>query len=91
MQELQQLNDKLDQLLRKYTALHAENTRLKSAVSKYLKTIELLNQKLDASEQNVVALQMGKNVFDPKEKEDMRKQIDTVISEIDKILNTLDD
>lgn len=91
MQELQQLNEKLDGLLKKYTALHAENTRLKAAVSKHLKTIESLNQKLDASEQNVVAVQIGKNVLDGKEKEDMRKQIDTVISEIDKILNTLDD
>lgn len=91
MQELQQLNDKLDKLLKKYTALHAENIRLKAAATRHLKTIESLNAKLDASEQNVVAVQIGKNVLNGQEKEDMRKQIDTLISEIDKILNTLDD
>ncbi len=91
MQELQQLNDKLDMLLRKFTALHAENTRLKSAAAKHLKTIESLNAKLDASEHNVTAAQIGKNVLSGEDKEVMRKQIDTVISEIDKILNTLDE
>jgi predicted RNase H-like nuclease (RuvC/YqgF family) len=91
MQELQLLNEKLDLLLKKYTALQAENKRLKDTVSQQLKSIEMLNGKLSSLEDNMQATQIGKAVINTDEKAGVRKQIDNVISEIDKILNTLND
>jgi len=91
MQELQLLNEKLDLLLKKYTALQAENSRLKETVSKQLKSIEGLNSKLSSLEENIGSAQIGKAVISNDEKNGVRRQIDNVIGEIDKILNTLND
>ncbi len=91
MQELQLLKNRLDVLLKKYSAVEAENTRLRNTVAEQVVFIEKLNHKLGALEENMVAVQMGTSVFDGKEKEKMRKQIDTVISEIDHIMNSLND
>jgi hypothetical protein len=91
MHEIQLLNDKLDLLLKRYGALHAENKRLKDTVASQTKSIESLNLKLHEVEQNMVAVQIGKSVLTEDEKVKMRQQIDTVIGEIDKILTNLND
>ena len=77
--------------MKRYGALHAENKRLKETVASQTKSIESLNQKLHEVEQNMVAVQIGKSVLTDDEKVKMRKQIDTVIGEIDKILTNLND
>lgn len=91
MQELQLLNEKLDLLLKKYTALQAENKRLKETVSQQLRSIETLNNKLSSLEDNMQTTQIGKALISSDEKAVVKKQIDNVISEIDKILHTLND
>ena len=91
MQELQLLNDKLEALLKKYAALQAENLRLKEQVGQQLRSIETLNTKLAALEESMVAKQIGNTMADDKEKETVRKQLDNVIGEIDKILTSLND
>jgi hypothetical protein len=91
MQELEQLNNKLDLLLKKYAAVQAENKSLKKTVSEQLKSIEKLNTKIVSIEENMAAAQMGQSLNDNRDKDAMRKQLDTVIAEIDKILITLND
>jgi uncharacterized coiled-coil DUF342 family protein len=91
MQELQLLNDKLDMLLRKYAALQAENNQLKETVGTQLRSIETLNTKLASLEENMVATGIDKTLASSDDKTAMRKQLDNVIGEIDKILNTLND
>ncbi|HXS36662.1 MAG TPA: hypothetical protein VN721_08175 [Flavipsychrobacter sp.] len=91
MHALQQLNDKLDELLKRYTALQTENKRLKKTVSQQIKVIDSLHEKLAAIEQNVTALHIGKSLEITDQKDAVKKQLDIVISEIDKILNTLND
>ena len=91
MQELQTLSQKLDLLLKKYGELQAENNRLKKTVGEQLKSIEQLNDKFQSLEENMAAVQLGKNVLNVNDKAAVTKQIDTVIGEIDKILATLND
>ena len=91
MEQIQLLNDKLDVLLKKYTSLQAENKRLKDTIHQQLQSIEQLNSKLHSVEQNLSDMQMGKTVSGGDEKQNMRRQLDNVIKEIDKILNTIDD
>lgn len=91
MQELQLLNDKLDVLLKKYITLQAENKRLKDTIDKQTESIQGLTGKLSDLEQNMVAVQIGKSVLSDEERIKMRKQLDNVIGEIDKILTTLND
>jgi uncharacterized coiled-coil DUF342 family protein len=91
MQELEQLNNKLDVLLKRYAALQAENQSLKETLSKQTKSMEQLNKKLSSLEENMLATTMAGAPSDNKDKDAMRKQLDTVIAEIDKILTSLND
>jgi len=91
MQELELLNNKLDTLLQKYTALQAENKRLQGALAQQTRSMEDLNGKLASLEQNMAASAIGKDLLKDDEKQAVKKQLDTVIAEIDKILATLND
>lgn len=85
------LSDKLDVLLERYEGLKAENKRLKTDMAAQLASIEKLNRKLAATEEKLMAVQMGNAVQGEPEKQALRRQLDTVIGEIDKILHTLND
>ena len=91
MQALDLLNKKLDTLLRKFAALESENKRLKETIAAQIKTEEKLNKKLASLEQGMVSVHLGSAVENDDQKEHMREQLDNVIAEIDKILNTLND
>ena len=91
MEALETLNKKLDTLLKRYAALTSENKRLKDTIAKQIKTEEQLNKKLASLEQSMVSVHLGAAVTDSEGQEHMRKQLDNVIAEIDKILNTLND
>lgn len=91
MQELGTLQEKLDALLRRFAALKAENGRLRDTVQSQARTIGQLGEQLGKAEQQLMAVQLGTAVLEPEEKEAMRRQLDQVIVEIDKILTSLND
>ncbi len=91
MQSLSLLNEKLDVLLKKYTQLQAENNRLQSTIANQNMQIEALSGKLTLMEENLMAAQMSSSVLDGNDKEVFKKQLDTVLGEIDKLLATLND
>ena len=85
------LNEKLDQLIKKYTATVADNKRLRATIDGQNKVIRSLNKKVSALEGSVATVRLNDAVSTNEEKEDMRKQLDAVIGEIDKILVALND
>ncbi len=91
MEALDQLNKKLDTLLKKHAALETENIRLRETVATQDKSVVKLSKKLASLEQDMVSVHIGKATDNEDEKDNMRKQLDSVITEIDKILNTLND
>jgi len=91
MQSLSLLNEKLDVLLKKYTQVQAENTRLQGTIAEQKQQIENLSGKLILAEQNLMAAQMSTSVLEGNDKEVFKKQLDTVLGEIDKLLATLND
>lgn len=91
MQELNLLHDKVEALLKIYGDVKAENARLKETVSAQLQQIETLTGKMGVLEENMMAASIGTSVLNDKDKEVVRKQLDTVLGEIDKILATLND
>lgn len=91
MQALDELNSKLNQLLRKHAALETENKRLKETVAKQIATEAQLKRRITALEQDMVSVNLNDAVRDESEKENMRKQLDGLIAEIDGLLNTLND
>lgn len=91
MQELGMLQEKLDHLLRRYAALKTENGRLRDTVQGQARTIGQLEEQLAKAGQQIMAVQLGNTVLEPEEKEAMRRQLDQVIAEIDKLLTSLND
>jgi cell division septum initiation protein DivIVA len=90
MQELRLLDEKLDLLLKKYAALQDENMRLRENVSEQLQAIEQLNARLAVLETDMLSAQSQAPAGNG-DTAAIRKQLDNVIGEIDKILLTLHD
>ena len=91
MRELELLSNKLDALLKKYAALEAENNSLKDTIAHQQQKVITLNSQLAKLEENAGSAHIGKTVADDAERKALRKQLDGVIGEIDKILTTLND
>ncbi|OSZ78664.1 hypothetical protein CAP35_10560 [Chitinophagaceae bacterium IBVUCB1] len=91
MQELSLLNDKLDALLKKYALLQAENNRLRTTIDQQAKEIDTLSGKLTLLEENLMVAQMSSSLLNESDKDVVKKQLDTVLGEIDKLLATLND
>jgi hypothetical protein len=91
MQALDELNRKLNTLIKKHTALEAENKRLKDTIARQAVAEDKLKKQLASLEQNMVSVNLGGTVSDVEEKDNMRRQLDGLIAEIDGLLNTLND
>jgi|GEM_PF-467407 hypothetical protein len=91
MHEIETLHERLNLLLKRYGQLQQENSKLKKTVSEQLNTLDVLNKKMILLEENMLALQISKKGESPEDSVLLRKQIDNVIAEIDKILETLHD
>ena len=91
MQALDELNRKLNTLIKKHTALEAENKRLKDTIARQAVAEDKLKKQVASLEQNMVSVNLGGTVSDVEEKENMRRQLDGLIAEIDGLLNTLND
>lgn len=91
MQELDLLNSKLEMLIKKYTALQAENRSMKDTILHQSDAIQQLNAQIASLQQQVTDKQITESFAEDKNKDIVRKQLDVVIGEIDKILNSLND
>lgn len=91
MEALDQLNNKIDLLLKKHIAVQEENKRLRSTIEGQNKTIDTLSKKIRSLEHGVASLQIGKSLAATGDKEDVKKHLDAMIGEIDKIIMALND
>lgn len=91
MQALDELNKKLGMLLKKHAALEAENKRLRETVARFSKSEDTLKAQLASLEKDMVSVRLSPDVSNEDERQNMRRQLDMVITEIDRILNTLNE
>lgn len=91
MQALDELNSKINLLLKKHAALEAENKRLKDAVARHEKSEAKLNKQLAKLEKDMVSVNLKAAINDDEDRQNMRRQLDLAITEIDRILTTLND
>ena len=91
MEALDKLSKKIDTLLKKHAAVVSENNRLRDTVDAQSRKMEQLEKKLNSLDQGLVSVHLGRDSVNEEDKDNMRRQLDTVIDEIDKILNTLND
>jgi len=91
MQELEFLQQKLSQLLKRFTALQADNERLGKTVKQQEQIIASQTEKISTLEQEL----QSKSVIDSAagtdevQKQKLKKHLDNVIKEIEKNLEML--
>ncbi len=89
--QILQLQQKQQLLLKHYAQLKRENTQLKKALSKKDIQLQSTEEHLKALQQNLDVVKLTKGAFDEKEKKDLDKRLSDYIKEIDrcmKLLNT---
>jgi regulator of replication initiation timing len=91
MNLLVSLNERIEMLIRKYSALQAENARLREQLSIQSAETARLNEALAVMQEKMLAMQIGQGVTDEQEKEKLKGQLDKLIAEIDHLLITLND
>lgn len=92
MQEVTLLHTKLDKLLKKYEALRAENVVLTTNIQAQKDLLRAANQKVNKLEERLSIEQTGDVIASNNEdKAAVRKQLNGLIKDIDKLLATLND
>jgi regulator of replication initiation timing len=78
-------------LLKRYAALLRERDGMKKELGMLREENEHLQAKLTQAEEYLLAAQISKAMPDEASRAQSRKKLDAVISEIDKILTTIND
>lgn len=91
MQQIHLLNEKLDTLLKKYALLVAENKMLQQTIIKQTNEMDKLNHKLETLEGHLMAVEIGIAMSNDPKRETVKRQLDGVINEIDRILSAIDE
>ena len=91
MESLHILNDKLDLLIKRYHGSQDEVKRLRTIIEGQNKTIDTLSKKVKNLENGIATIQISKQLGDLGNKDNVKKHLDGIILEIDKILLTLND
>lgn len=88
-EHINELQDKLQLLLKAYRQLQKENQRLEKELNSALQLQASNDAALSVLEQKLAAARMSNGNWDPEAKQKLQKQIDTYLKEIDKCLALL--
>lgn len=91
MEEVTLLHTRLDKLLKKYAALQAENADLLKTVREQNNNLQHLNKKVAELEDKVLTSKTADALSAKEDKAEVRKQLNSLIGDIDKLLATLND
>ena len=85
-QHLKRIQDKLQQLLKSYTALQKENDRLKHELEKDHKETKEQQQKVEELKQQVDVLRLNAGEMSDIDKKEFEKRINSYLREIDRCI-----
>lgn len=91
MQELTLLHTKLEQLLKKHAALQAENKALHNTVREQDEQFQKLNKKVISLEDELANNKTAEALIGKDDKSAVKKQLNSLIGDIDKLLASLND
>jgi hypothetical protein len=90
-QQLKQVNDKLQQLLKQQQAIQKENGALKSTIKELRNSLQLKDQRLEEFDQQKMVKQINNGNLDESEKKDLEKKLNQYIREIDRCIAMLNE
>ena len=85
-QHLKRIQDKLQQLLKNYTALQKENNRLKHELEKDNKEAKDQQKKMEELKQKVDILRLNAGDMSDIDKKEFEKRINSYLREIDRCI-----
>lgn len=85
-QQLQRIQNKLQQLLKQYTALQKENNRLSEEMESAHKKITAYQKNADELKQQVSILKMSSGEMNGADKKELEKRINGYLKEIDRCI-----
>lgn len=87
--QLKRIQDKLQQVLKEYAALQKENLRLKEELDKNRTQSFTHQQNIEELKQQVDVLKISSGDWDPNDKKEFEKRINSYIKEIDRCIALL--
>ena len=87
--QLKRIQDKLQQVLKDYAALQKENLRLKEELDKNRTQSFANQQNIEDLKQQVDVLKITSGDWDPNDKKEFEKRINSYIKEIDRCIALL--
>ena len=88
-QHLKRIQDKLQQLLKQYTAVQKENSRLKEELDAARYKIEEQKKNAEELKQQVSVLKLSAGEMSEADKKDFEKRINAYLKEIDRCISML--
>lgn len=89
MQQIADIKNKLQQLIKQHQQLQKENVQLKDTVARHLQTIEEQKQTVQQLQSRVDIAQINQSVLSKKDKVALEKRINNYLKEIDLCLSLL--
>ncbi len=91
MQLIEQLEEKVKQLVRRYRQLRQENAELQERVFGLLKSLDQKQRQIAELEQRIQGMQVANtgNSNDDMDKKKLKKQLNGYIKELDKVIASL--
>ena len=87
--QIKRIQDKLQQVLKEYAALQKENLRLKEELDKNRTQSFAHQQNIEDLKQQVDVLKITSGDWDPNDKKEFEKRINSYIKEIDRCIALL--
>ncbi len=87
--QLKRIQDKLQQVLKEYAAMQKENLRLKEELDKNRTQSFSHQQNIEDLKQQVDVLKITSGDWDPNDKKEFEKRINSYIKEIDRCIALL--
>ena len=88
-ENIKRINDKLQQLLKKYQQLQKENSRQSELISQMKQAKEKDNQQITALQEKISILKAASGKMNETDKKAFEKNINQYIREIDKFIGIL--
>ena len=86
---IKRIQEKLQQLLKRYSELEKENSQLKRELEKSTRQATQHQQTIDILKQQVEVLKISSGTWDENDKKEFEKRINHYIKEIDKCIALL--
>ena len=90
-QQLRQVNEKLQQLLKQQQAVQRENSTLKATIKELRNNIQLKDQRLEEFDQQKMVKQINNGNLGDSEKKELEKKLNQYIREIDRCIAMLNE